>query len=62
MRNIGLSLPGFTTAQHNDLVARFGPAGTEQMNSIRHGVIIRDLTTGKVMVFNGTDFVLGIDL
>lgn len=58
-RNVGLSLRGYTTAQLTALVAKFGPTGTVEVNAIKPGVLVRDLTTGEVKVYDGTAFVAG---
>ena len=61
-RNIGLSLRGYTTAQIASLIARFGPAGTQDANTIRTGTLIRNTSTDKVQVFDGLIFVDRVDI
>jgi len=45
-RNVGLSLRGYTTTQLTALVTRFGPTGTQEVNAIKLGTLVRDVTTG----------------
>lgn len=55
-RNVGTSLRNYTTAEIAALVAKFGPTGTQDANSIRVGTLVFNTTTSKVMFYNGTDF------
>lgn len=57
LRNVGLSLRSYTTAQLATLITRFGPAGTQEINGIAPGTLVYNSTTGGMMVFNGTTFV-----
>jgi hypothetical protein len=58
-RNVGLSLRGYTTTQLTALVTRFGPTGTQEVNAIKVGTLVRDVTTGEVKVYDGSAFVAG---
>lgn len=55
-RNVGVAERKYTTAQITALVARFGPAGTQEVNSISPGTIVFDTTVNKLKVFTGTVF------
>lgn len=62
MRNIGgfqmgRGLQAYTTVQLDALVAKFGPAGTQEVNAIAPGTLVWDTTATAVKVFNGTGFV-----
>lgn len=60
MRNIALRLRGYTTTQLADLVTKYGPAGTVEVDAIPIGTLVRDITTGGVKVYNGhSAFVAG---
>lgn len=56
-RNVGLSLRHYTTTQLTDLVARFGPTGTQEANAIKPGTLVYNTTAAEVQMYNGTTFV-----
>jgi len=60
-RNFGFMLRGYTTDQLDDIVAKYGPTGTVEVDAIKLGTLVRDLTTGEVKVYDGSDFVAGTD-
>lgn len=56
-RNVGPAVRSYTTAQITDLVARFGPTGTQEVDAIAPGTTVWDSTTGSSKTYNGTTFV-----
>lgn len=62
MRNIagfqiGRGLKSFTTDALTDLVEKYGPEGTVEVNGIAPGVLVWDADEKAVKVFDGEDFV-----
>lgn len=62
MRNIGgfrigRGLATFTTVQLDEMVEKFGPEGTQEVNGLAAGTLVFDTTESAVKVFDGEVFV-----
>jgi hypothetical protein len=60
-RRVGFVPRGFTSTQLTDLTTRFGALGTQELNAIQIGTLVRNTTSNVLSVWNGVAFVAGTD-